>query len=113
MIMQTLNPNKTGLVFGTFLGAWHFVWVVFVTLGWAQPIVDFVFWMHMIKPVYVIGPFRIANALILIAVTGAIGYVGGFVLAALWNWLHRETLQVAGQPVERSEWQSGSKSSVR
>src|SRR5690348_1128999 len=88
--MQTLNANKTGLLFGTFLGASHAIWASLVALGWAQAIVDFVFWMHMIKPIYVIAPFNLWIALILIAVTGAIGYVGGFVLAALWNWLHRE-----------------------
>lgn len=110
--MKTLNPNKTGLVFGTLLGAWHVVWVVFVALGWAQAIVDFVFWMHMIKPVYVIGPFNFWIALILIAVTGAIGYFGGFVLATLWNWLHPEPHQVATQH-ERSDWHPGSESSVR
>jgi hypothetical protein len=95
--MQTLNPHKTGLIFGTLLGGWHAIWAAFVALGWAQAIVNFVFWMHMIKPVYVIGSFNFWIALILIAVTGAIGYIGGFALAALWSWLHREPDQfVAG-----------------
>jgi len=31
--MQTFNPNKTGLVFGTMLGAWHGIWAVVVALG--------------------------------------------------------------------------------
>jgi hypothetical protein len=93
--MQTLNPNKTGLAFGTLLGVWHAIWSIFVAVGWAQAIVNFVFWMHMIKPVYVIGQFSSWIALILIAVSGAIGYIGGFVLAALWNWLHREQHQLA------------------
>jgi hypothetical protein len=41
------------------------------------------------------GQFSSWIALILIAVSGAIGYIGGFVLAALWNWLHREQHQLA------------------
>ena len=94
--MQTLSPNKTGLVFGTFLGAWHTIWAALVAVGWAQPIINFVFWMHMIKPVYVIGPFSFWIALMLIAVTATIGYVGGLVLAALWNRLNRER-QLAAQ----------------
>jgi hypothetical protein len=98
--MPTLNPNKTGIIFGTMLVTWHAIWVAFIALGWAQAIIDFVLWIHMIKPVYVIGPFNILIALILIAVTGAFGYAGGFVLATLWNWLHREPLHVATQRVE-------------
>ena len=111
--MQTLNPNKTGIVFGTMLGGWHLMWVVFIALGWAQAIVDFFFWIHMIKPIYVIGPFHVWIALVLIAVTGAIGYFGGFVLATLWNWLHREPHQISPEQVERSEWHPGSGFSVR
>jgi len=93
--MQTLNPNKTGLAFGTLLAACHAIWAAFVALSWAQAITDFVFWLHMIKPVCVIGPFNFWIALILVGLTGAIGYAGGFVLAALWNWLHREPRQLA------------------
>ena len=99
--MQTLNPNKTGLAFGTLLAAWHGMWSIFVALGWAQAIINFVFWMHMIKPVYVIGPFSFWIALILISVTGALGYVGGVMLAALWNWMHRQQHPVAAQPAGR------------
>lgn len=99
--MQTLNPNKAGLVFATLLGVWHAIWSIFVAAGWAQAIINFVFWMHMIKPVYVIGPFSFLTAFILIIVTGAIGYIGGFVLALLWNWLHREQHQVAVQHAGR------------
>jgi hypothetical protein len=82
------------------LGAWHAIWAALVALGWAQAIVNFVFWMHMIKPVYVIGSFNVWIALILIAVTGAIGYVGGFVLAVLWSWLHREPRPIVAQHAE-------------
>ena len=111
--MQTLNLNRTGLVFGTLLGAFHLVWAVFVALGWAQALIDFVFWMHMIKPVYVIGPFSIGTALILVAVTGAIGYFGGLVLAAVWNWLHREPHAAATRHAGHSKWHPGSESPVR
>jgi hypothetical protein len=48
-------------------------------LGWAQPIIDFIFWAHMIRPVYVIKPFDSVAAVTLIIVTAAIGYIFGFV----------------------------------
>jgi hypothetical protein len=113
MIMETINRNRTGLVFGTFLGGWHFMWVVLVALGWAQAVVDFVLRIHMIKPVYVVEPFNFWIATMLIALTGAIGYFGGFVLAALWNWLHREGHGEAHQHAGRSDWHSGGESSAR
>ena len=48
-----VNPHKVGLV----IGGWHFVWSVLVLLGWAQPILDFIFWAHMIQQVYFVKPF--------------------------------------------------------
>jgi hypothetical protein len=39
-----------------------------VALGWAQALADFIFWLRFIKPIYVIEPFAIARALLLIAV---------------------------------------------
>ena len=87
--MGPINPNKAGLVLGAFLGAWHLLWSLLVALGWAQSFVDFVFWLHFIKPVYVIGPFNISTALLLIVITTTIGYVTGVVFGVLWNRFHR------------------------
>lgn len=66
------------------------MWAVLVAFGWAQSVMDFVFWMHMLKPVLVIGPVSLWTAVVLIVVTAALGYIGGFALAAVWNWLHHE-----------------------
>jgi Exopolysaccharide synthesis, ExoD len=35
----------------------HLLWVLLVASGWAQPLMDFVFWLHCIRPVYVIEGF--------------------------------------------------------
>ncbi len=99
--MQTVNPNKAGLAFGALLGCWHAMWSVIVALGWAQSVVDFVFWMHIMKPVLLIAPFNILTALVLVAVTAAIGYIGGFALAVMWNWLHREAHEVGAEAAGR------------
>ena len=84
-----MNVCKTGLVLGLVLGGFHLCWSILVALGWAQPVIDFVFWMHFIKPIYVIEPFEITRAAILIVVTAGIGFVIGSVFALVWNALHK------------------------
>ena len=86
--MGPLNPNKTGLVLGLLLGGWHALWALLVATGWAQSLLNFVFWLHFIKPIYVIADFKIGVALALIAITAVIGYVIGLIAASLWNAIH-------------------------
>ncbi len=83
------NPNKVGLVIGALIGGWHLVWSLLVLLGWAQPIIDFIFWAHMIKPVYFVKPFDPVAAVTLIVITAVIGYIFGFLGAVIWNRLQR------------------------
>lgn len=82
------NSNKIGMVVGALLAGWHLLWSVLVLIGFAQPIIDFIFWAHMIKPVYVVKPFDPVAAVTLIMITGVIGYAFGFVGAIIWNRLH-------------------------
>jgi hypothetical protein len=87
--METINPNKAGLVLGALLGGWHLTWSLLVAAGLAQAVIDFVFWMHFIKPIYVIEPFELARAAILVIVTASIGYVLGSAFGVLWNRIHK------------------------
>lgn len=83
------SPTKVGLVIGALLGGWHLAWIILILLGWAQPILDFIFWAHMIQPVYKVQPFNAAAAGILILITFGIGYVLGLIGGIIWNRLHR------------------------
>ncbi|HYC17258.1 MAG TPA: hypothetical protein VEC94_08630 [Pseudolabrys sp.] len=80
---------KSGLVGGILLGGCHLCWAALVASGWAQPVIDFILWIHFIKPVYVIEPFSVAIAVILVTVTAAIGFMIGSIFALAWNALHK------------------------
>ena len=85
-----INPNKSGLVIAALIGGWHVVWALLVLLGWAQPTIDFIFWAHMIRSVYVIKAFDPVAAVTLIVITSVMGYVFGYVGAIIWNKVHRQ-----------------------
>ncbi len=87
--MNHLNPKKTGLAVGKLLGGVHLVWAVLVALGWAQALVNFSQWAHMVSVPVVIQPFELTAAITVIIVAAAIGYVLGYAFAKIWNWLHR------------------------
>ena len=80
---------KVGLAFATVLGAFHLCWSILVALRWAQPAIDFVFWMHFMKPIILIEPFEFAKAAILVGTTAGLGFLMGSVFALAWNALHK------------------------
>ena len=88
--MERINVVKSGLVFGMLLGACHLLWAALVALGWAQALLNFVFWMHFLKPIYVVGEFHVGIALTLIAITASIGFVLGSAFAYMWNGIQRQ-----------------------
>jgi len=83
--MQPINPNKAGLALAVLIGGWHAVWSLLVAFGWAQAVIDFILWMHFIRPIYAIAPFNPGTAAVLIGVTAAIGYLLGAVFSLVWN----------------------------
>lgn len=86
--MTRLAPVSAGLTLGTVIAAWHLLWVVLVAVHLAQPLLDFIFWLHLIQPVYVVQPFAPLPALLLLVVTFAVGFSIGAVFAVVWNRFH-------------------------
>ena len=88
--MAQINANKVGLIVGAALGGWHLIWSMLIAAGAAQAILDFVFWMHMLEPVFFVEPFDLTRAAILVLVTAALGYAFGLIFGILWNAAHRK-----------------------
>ena len=80
-----ISAHKVGLAFGGTISFWHLVWSILVGLGWAQPLINWLFRLHMIQPPYTITPFSFGSAAILIIVTAIFGYLVGFVIGSIWN----------------------------
>jgi hypothetical protein len=93
--MKRVQASSVGLVFAAFLATWHAFWVLLVAFGAAQPVMDWIFRLHMIEPVYRISGFNPLTAGELILVTAAIGYIGGFVAGTIWNGLTPENRPVS------------------
>ena len=90
-----IDPVRAGLIVGLFLALFHAFWALLVALGWAQPLMNFVFWAHFITPPYRIEPFEWARAAILVGFVFIVGAVMCMLAAFLWNALAREGLSRA------------------
>ena len=84
-----INPNKTGFVLAIVMGGWHMCWSLLVATGMAQPIINFIFNLHFIKPIYMIESFAISKAIVLVLFTSFVGYVLGLLSAVFWNKMHQ------------------------
>ena len=70
---------RTSIIGGLCLAALHSCWVILIYLGWAQPLMDFNFKLHMLTPPFQVQPFDEILALGLISITFLIGCFYGAV----------------------------------
>lgn len=83
--MNRIHPHSLGLALGIFLALFHAVWSLLVLLGLAQWLIDIILKLHMITPFVTISAFSLTKTIILIVVTGIVGYVAGWLLGTIWN----------------------------
>lgn len=84
-----VDVQRLALVFGIVLAVWHATWALLVAVGLAQPLIDFVFWAHFLSPPYHVVPFEPLRALLLVGLTGVLGWAMGAVAGLTWNVFHR------------------------
>ena len=82
------NPKKAGQVGAVMLGGVHVVWSVLIFLGWAEPLLNFSLWAHMVHTDVAIGPFDATAAVTVIVVATIVGYALGYAIATVWNKMH-------------------------
>lgn len=70
---------KTVIGFGFGLSILHLVWVLIVASGWAQPIMDYIFKIHMLNSPFIAQPFNFSYAIQLLAITFGVGCFYGIV----------------------------------
>lgn len=83
-----INPTKAGLAVGTLMGGLHIVWSLLILFGWAQGLVNFSMWAHMVSVPFAVKAFDFSAAVMVVVVAAIIGYIIGFVFARIWNRMH-------------------------
>ncbi len=74
---------KNGMTGGLSLAFVHLCWIIAVALGWGQPLMDFIFKIHMLNSPLQVQAFNPGYAVTLLIVTFTVGFSMGVVIAAL------------------------------
>jgi len=85
-----MNKNKAGLVFGLLLGVMHLAWSILVAIGVSQAILDWIYKIHFLNNPFIVAPFNIGTAVILVVFTSIVGFVLGWFFGLLWNVLYKK-----------------------
>lgn len=86
---RMVNPVKLGLALAVLSTSFHALWAVLVAAGLAQGVADFILWVHFIRPAFMVDPFDIGRAGLLLAVTATVAFAIGCVFGWAWNLVHK------------------------
>ena len=78
---------RTSIIGGLCLASLHFCWALLVMLGWAQPLMDFIFRLHMLNSPFQVQSFDAMLALGLVVITFLIGCFYGLIFYFVRNRL--------------------------
>ncbi|WP_062310887.1 hypothetical protein [Polynucleobacter sinensis] len=84
-----MNLLRTSIIGGICLSSLHFFWVILLAIGWAQPLMDFIFKLHMLN-----SPFQVQvfNPLLALGLLGATFLIGCF-YGALFYFIRRQFIK--------------------
>lgn len=82
-----MSNMRIGVACGCILATIHLVWAGLVAIGWAQPLMDFIFWLHMLNAPFQVQPFSIWVGVMLVGFTWMVGFLAGFIFATIWKKL--------------------------
>jgi len=83
--MTRIRSNALGLALGSLLAICHAAWAGVVFFGWAQPLLDFVFRIHMMSQPFTVTGFNLGSAVTLVVFNGLTGYVAGWFIGFMMN----------------------------
>lgn len=89
-----MNLFRTSVIGGFCLASLHFCWALLVALGLAQPLMDFIFKLHMLNSPFQVQIFNWGLALSLIAVTFVIGAFYSFIFYFIKNSFSQTSSQI-------------------
>ena len=84
-----VNTQKVALAFAGIAVALHVVWSVIVASGLGQWWVNFVLGLHFMQMQVTVLPFNILTAVELWVLVGIVGYLVGYIVATIWNKVHK------------------------
>ena len=84
-----MNLFRTSVIGGLSLASLHLCWVLLVAIEWAQPLLDFIFKLHMLN-----SPFQVQvfNPLLALGLLGATFLIGCF-YGALFYFIRRQFIK--------------------
>lgn len=82
---MALSKTRSGLMFGALLSGFHLCWLILVAAGVAKKLLDWVLSLHFMSYTYSMLPFNYLDALTLLVLTFVVGYVFGYIVAAILN----------------------------
>jgi hypothetical protein len=83
------NKHQLGMTFGIVTASLHIIWVIAILTGVADWFMEWALSVHFVEFPYTIIDPTVTGTVALVALTFVGGYIIGWLLACVWNWLEK------------------------